>query len=159
MPCHAEPPWRMHACVQSRWLRARELMHLSMLAQWQHRCSTVSVVQSPRFTSFFDTITHHEGVAVALDPVQANNKTYCGAEVILSDSNATVTGNGTLVPVAEYADRLPGSSADWFRMTIPLAVFACDQGSVGNLTGVDRVDFQNVNIRDADICLDNIQLV
>jgi hypothetical protein len=91
-------------------------------------------------------------------PLQAERETYCGQEVVLSASNATAAGNSTLVPAADYATRLPGVDG-WFRASLPLSVFACNRGSVGGLAGVDRLDFQNTNIRDADICLDNIQLV
>lgn len=91
-------------------------------------------------------------------PLQAERQTYCGQEIILSSSNTTAAGNSTLVAASEYATRLPGSDG-WFRVNIPLSAFACDRGSVGDLSGVDRFDFQNINIRDADICLDNIELV
>lgn len=91
-------------------------------------------------------------------PLQAERETYCGQEIILSSSNTTAAGNSTLVAAAEYATRLPGSDG-WFRVSIPLTALACDQGSVGDLSVVDRIDFQNINIRNADICLDNIELV
>jgi hypothetical protein len=58
-----------------------------------------------------------------------------------------------LTPESGFATKVSG---DWFRVSIPLSAFACDEGSVGGLAGVDRVDLQNINIRDADICLDNI---
>lgn len=58
-------------------------------------------------------------------------------------------------PGAEFATK---ASDDWYTVKIPLAAFACANGSTGSLAAVDRVDFQNVNIRDADICLDNIKL-
>lgn len=90
--------------------------------------------------------------------VQADRGTYCGAEVVLSSSNTTADGNSTLVPAAQYATSLAGEPG-WFNVDIPLSLWACDQGSVGGLAGVDRVDFQNINVRDADICLDNVQLV
>lgn len=89
--------------------------------------------------------------------MQADNETYCGAEVILSDS-ATAVGNSTLVPVAGFSAPIDGE-AGWYHVSIPLSTWACDRGSVGNLTAVDRIDFQNINERDADICLDNIALV
>jgi hypothetical protein len=73
--------------------------------------------------------------------------TYCGAEVVLGNA----TTNST-----QYATRTEG---DWYRVQIPLSSWQCDRGSVGGLTNVDRVDFQNVQERDADVCLDNIALV
>lgn len=63
-----------------------------------------------------------------------------------------------MVPAAEFAGPLDGEEG-WYRVSIPLAAWACDRGSVGGLTAVDRVDFQNTNVRDADVCLDNIALV
>jgi hypothetical protein len=54
-----------------------------------------------------------------------------------------------------YATKVSG---DWYRVSIPLSVFGCDKGSAGSLAGIDRVDIQNTNIRDANICLDNIAL-
>jgi hypothetical protein len=89
--------------------------------------------------------------------VQAENTTYCGAEVLLSDT-ARAINSSTPVPVGKYASKL-SSSDGWYRVSIPLSTWACDQGSVGGLAGVDRVDFQNVNLRDADVCLDNIAIV
>ncbi|WIA20876.1 hypothetical protein OEZ85_005223 [Tetradesmus obliquus] len=74
-------------------------------------------------------------------------ETYCGAEVVLGNA----TTNST-----QYATRAEG---DWYRVQIPLSSWQCDRGSVGSLTNVDRVDFQNINERDADVCLDNIALV
>lgn len=87
--------------------------------------------------------------------LQFEKDAYCGAEVILA-GEPTKVGNSTLLPAASYAKATIG---DWFRVELQLALFACDKGSTGNLTAVDRVDFQNINIRDADVCLDNIQLV
>jgi hypothetical protein len=54
-----------------------------------------------------------------------------------------------------YARKVSGG---WYRVNIPLSAFGCDKGSAGGLPGIDRVDIQNINIRDADICLDNIAL-
>lgn len=86
---------------------------------------------------------------------QSDAETYCGAEVSLDSAPS----NGTLGDGAQYATRLRGER-DWFRVEIPLTAFDCGSGSVaGGLSGVDRVDFQNTNIRDADICLDNVQIV
>jgi hypothetical protein len=90
--------------------------------------------------------------------MQSEAITYCGAEVILANtSSTTASGNSTFVPAAEYATKLP--DGDWYRVNIPLSVWACQNGSTGNLTMADRVDFQNVYGRDADVCLDNIQIV
>lgn len=72
--------------------------------------------------------------------MQADKGAYCGAEVVLSAESS-------------YATKVSG---DWYRVSIPLTAFSCDAGSVGGLAAVDRVDLQNINIRDADICLDNI---
>jgi hypothetical protein len=87
--------------------------------------------------------------------LQFEKETYCNAEVILAAEHTKV-GNSTLLPAASYAKATTGG---WFRVELPLALFACDKGSTGSLAAVDRVDFQNINIRDADVCLDNIQLV
>lgn len=90
--------------------------------------------------------------------MQFENETYCGAEVILSATNTTTgAANATApTPGAQFAIK---ASGDWYRVTIPLSAWACDRGSTGSLAAVDRVDFQNVNVRDADVCLDNIELV
>jgi hypothetical protein len=112
------------------------------------------------FNCIFACLKSLSGRAFAeLLVVQADRETYCGAEVVLSSSSTTADGNGTssLVPAAQYATRLAGE-AGWFCVDIPLSLWACESGSVGGLSGVDRVDFQNINIRDADICLDNVQL-
>jgi hypothetical protein len=91
---------------------------------------------------------------------QADRETYCGAEVILSGNTTTPEGNSTSTPIPVAASSTPIDGEEgWFRVSIPLSIWACDRGSVGSLSGVDRVDFQNINIRDADICLDNIALV
>lgn len=47
---------------------------------------------------------------------------------------------------------------EWYSVSIPLSDFKCDVGSVGSLAAVDRVDIQNIAIRDAVICLDNIEI-
>jgi hypothetical protein len=87
--------------------------------------------------------------------LQSDAETYCGAEVSLDSTPS----NTTLADGAQFATRLEGQR-DWFRVEVPLAAFDCGGGSVaGGLSGVDRVDFQNTNIRDANICLDNIQIV
>lgn len=90
--------------------------------------------------------------------MQSENGTYCGAEVTLSSGNITTNAaNATnVVAAAQYATK---SSGDWYSVKIPLSIWACDQGSTGSLSAVDRVDFQNVNERNADVCLDNIKLV
>ena len=76
------------------------------------------------------------------DLQDAENK-FCGAEAVL--------GAKGFAPVKQQGD--------WYSFSIPLVSFACTQGSVGNRANVDRFDFQNIDIRDADICLDNISLV
>jgi hypothetical protein len=89
--------------------------------------------------------------------MQSEATTYCGAEVGLGSQNATLNGT-TLTDGSQYAQQLSGSDDEWYQVAIPLETFACDKGSVGNLSQVDRVDIQNINIRDADICLDNINI-
>jgi hypothetical protein len=86
-------------------------------------------------------------LSLSLFCLQDEAGTYCGAEVVLGNA----TTNST-----QYATRAEG---DWYRVQIPLSSWQCDRGSVGALTNVDRVDFQNLNERDADVCLDNIALV
>eukprot|EP00878_Enallax_costatus_P021026 GHUV01022243.1.p2 GENE.GHUV01022243.1~~GHUV01022243.1.p2 ORF type:complete len:126 (+),score=30.35 GHUV01022243.1:1107-1484(+) len=66
--------------------------------------------------------------------------TFCGAETNLSQRYAKKLGN------------------QWYGVSIPLSAFRCNAGSVGSLATVDRIDLQNLNIRDADICLDNIEI-
>lgn len=88
--------------------------------------------------------------------MQSEAATYCGAEVGLGSQNATA--NATLADGSQYAKQLSGSDDEWYQVAIPLGTFACDKGSVGDLSQVDRVDIQNINIRDADICLDNISI-
>lgn len=73
---------------------------------------------------------------------QADKGSYCGSEIVLS-------------PESGYAQK---ASGDWYRVSIPLADFGCDKGSAGSLAAIDRVDLQNLSIRDADVCLDNIAL-
>jgi len=74
--------------------------------------------------------------------MQADKGTYCGKEVVLAADST-------------YATR---SSRGWYNVRIPLSAFACEAGSAGGLAAVDRVDFQNTNIRDADACLDKIAI-
>ena len=90
--------------------------------------------------------------------LQSENETYCGAEVALTSSNTTSNAANATAPIAgaQYASK---GSGDWFTVNIPLSAWFCDKGSTGSLAAVDRVDFQNVNIRDAEVCLDNIRLV
>jgi cullin-associated NEDD8-dissociated protein 1 len=53
-----------------------------------------------------------------------------------------------------------GRDGDWYGFRIPLSSFGCDEGSSAkSLDNVDKVDFQNVNERDAEICLYGIALV
>jgi cullin-associated NEDD8-dissociated protein 1 len=68
-----------------------------------------------------------------------DQNTYCGTEIVISD---------------EYAKQVK----NWYSVSIPLSEFRCNAGSVGSLTVVDRVDIQNTDIRDADICLDNVEI-
>jgi hypothetical protein len=79
---------------------------------------------------------------VCLSRAQADKGTYCGNEVRLAAKPG-------------FATKL---AAGWYRVSIPLSTWACDSGSVGGLPGVDRVDFQNINLGDADVCMDNIVL-
>lgn len=84
-------------------------------------------------------IIHHQHTCIVEMQDEAN--TYCGAEITLSE---------------QYATKASGA---WWSVSIPLSAWRCDEGSVGSLTAVDRVDMQNTNIRDANICVDNIALV
>ena len=73
-------------------------------------------------------------------------KQYCGAEVKLSELTPSATkpaSNGRV----------------WFQYSIPLSRFRCEGGSARSLAGVDRVDFMNTALRDANICLARVQLV
>lgn len=84
----------------------------------------------------------HASLCCAVLWLQADKGAYCGTEVMLTAESG-------------YATKV---SEDWYRVNIPLSAFGCDQGSAGGLAGIDRVDLQNINTRDADICLDNIAL-
>lgn len=66
---------------------------------------------------------------------------YCGADVIL----------GQQKPVQQ--------AGEWYKFKIPLTSWKCKDGSAGNRANVNRIDFQNVQVRDANICLDQIALV
>lgn len=66
---------------------------------------------------------------------------YCGREIIL--------GPKQVVSLA---------GADWFKVSLPLTMWACDKGSAGSLASINRVDFQNILLRDADVCIDDIVL-
>jgi hypothetical protein len=74
--------------------------------------------------------------------------------VLGAGNNNTSTSNTTLIAAVPSAH-----SGDWHFMNIPLASFSCTSGSTGSLENVDRIDFQNINVRDADICLDDISIV
>lgn len=76
--------------------------------------------------------------------MQNENATYCGAEVVLGEN-------------ASFSTKL--EEGDWHRVSIPLSAWDCNAGSTGSLAQVDRVDLQNDEVRDADVCLDNIALV
>jgi len=67
---------------------------------------------------------------------------FCGAEVILGKTHQ---------PTEQFAT--------WFRFDLPLEDWACEKGSAQSLANVNRVDFQNINIRDANVCLDEIALL
>jgi hypothetical protein len=68
---------------------------------------------------------------------------YCGAEVRLGST------------LQHTAQRGP-----WYRFDVPLSAFACNSGSsAGSLDNVNRVDWENPNLRDADFCLDGIVLL
>ena len=68
---------------------------------------------------------------------------YCAVEVILGENALPKARDG-----------------DWYGFTIPLSTFGCDaRSSAGSLANVDKVDFQNVNERDAEVCLDGVALV
>jgi cullin-associated NEDD8-dissociated protein 1 len=67
---------------------------------------------------------------------------YCNKEITL-DQVKPVARNG-----------------DYYKFQLPLSMFECVEGSsAGSLANIDRVDFMNVNERDADYCLDGMQLV
>ena len=68
---------------------------------------------------------------------------YCGEEVRLMTSTT------------QHSARM----GPWYRFDLPLSAFACDRGSAGGLANVNRVDFMNPNLRDANICLDGIALL
>lgn len=74
--------------------------------------------------------------------LQDEKNLYCKSEVVLGKTH-------------QPTDRF----ATWFRFDIPLADWACPLGSAGSLANIDRVDFQNINVRDANICLDEISLL
>lgn len=67
---------------------------------------------------------------------------YCNAELR--------TGNYTERSVA-----LPGG---WYQVTMPFSDFRCDYGGAFD-TDVDRIDFQNTNIRPALFCLAGLKLL
>ena len=74
--------------------------------------------------------------------LQDEKSLFCNAEVVLGKTHQPTK-----------------QSATWYRFDIPLEDWACEKGSAGSLANVNRVDFQNINIRDADICLDEIALL
>lgn len=105
----------------------------------------VAVHHSPSFglRSIANIVCHHAFDGQLLSGIsflQDEANTYCGTEVMLNQ---------------QYAKQFGGQ---WYSVSIPLSAFRCNAGSVGGLAAVDRVDIQNLNIRDADICLDNIEL-
>lgn len=87
--------------------------------------------------------------------MQDEEAKFCGAEVRLgaggtSDAKDAASGTGRK-PVAQQGG--------WFQFSMPLSTFACEKGSAGSLAAIDRIDFQNTELRDAEICLDDIKLV
>ncbi|KAF6266008.1 hypothetical protein COO60DRAFT_638698 [Scenedesmus sp. NREL 46B-D3] len=68
---------------------------------------------------------------------------YCGQEIQLSDLGPNKVKK----------------QGPWHRVDIPLVDWRCKDGSAGNRANVNRVDFQNVRERDANICMDRIRLV
>eukprot|EP00878_Enallax_costatus_P012255 GHUV01012800.1.p1 GENE.GHUV01012800.1~~GHUV01012800.1.p1 ORF type:complete len:217 (+),score=45.02 GHUV01012800.1:1126-1776(+) len=67
---------------------------------------------------------------------------WCGKEVYLNE----------VIPTQR--------KGDYFKFELPLSMFKCDAtSSIGSLANVNRIDIMNVNVRDANYCIDNMQLV
>ncbi|KAF8059424.1 erkB [Scenedesmus sp. PABB004] len=67
---------------------------------------------------------------------------WCNAEVLLDK-----------VP---YAKQL----GDYYKFELPLSLFRCEPGSsAGSLANINRIDIMNVNLRDADYCIDDMVLL
>jgi hypothetical protein len=83
--------------------------------------------------------------------MQDEEAKFCGAEVRLGAGGNSASPAAGMQPVA--------SQDGWFQFSMPLSIFACEKGSAGSLAAIDRIDFQNTELRDAEICLDEIKLV
>lgn len=74
--------------------------------------------------------------------LQDDKTLYCGREVML----------GGLTPAAQ--------EGAYFKFEIPLSLFQCGSGSsAGSLANINRLDIMNMNIRDADFCIDYLAVV
>jgi hypothetical protein len=84
----------------------------------------------------------YQGSSFCFGVVQDEKNLFCGAEVILGKTH-----------------KPDGQLGAWYRFAIALEDWACEKGSTEGLDNVNRVDFQNINIRDANVCLDEIALI
>ncbi|GFH23772.1 expansin-like EG45 domain-containing protein [Haematococcus lacustris] len=74
--------------------------------------------------------------------MQEELKQYCRNELVL--------GNTTLPT---------GTQGEWYSFVIPLADFGCGGGTgYPELADIDRVDFQNMAIRNAVVCITELAL-
>lgn len=74
--------------------------------------------------------------------MQDEKSLYCNKEVYLNQ----------VKPVTRIGD--------YYKFELPLSMFQCVQGSsAGSLANIDRIDIMNVKDRDANFCIDNMQLV
>jgi hypothetical protein len=59
---------------------------------------------------------------------------------------------GGLTPAAQ--------EGEYFKFEIPLSLFQCGSGSsAGSLSNINRLDIMNMNVRDADFCIDYLSVV
>jgi hypothetical protein len=90
--------------------------------------------------------------------MQDEEAKFCGAEVRLG-AGGTSNTSGVKVAAPGAVRKPVAQQGGWFQFSMPLSIFACEKGSAGSLAAIDRIDFQNTELRDAEICLDEIKLV
>lgn len=74
--------------------------------------------------------------------MQDDKTLYCGKEIML----------GGLQPASQ--------DGVYFKFEIPLSLFQCGSGSsAGSLSNINRVDIMNLDIGDADFCIDYLAVV
>lgn len=79
---------------------------------------------------------------MSVAPLQDEKKQYCNKEIY----------TGGLEPTAK--------SGSYYKFEIPLSLFQCGKGSgMNGVSNINRIDIMNMNIRDADFCIDYLAVI